>query len=144
MKKVLISISLILLFASSYSQIKPGGDKKPGIYFLKKVHNFGPLSANVSVSHDFKFVNTGNAPLIITNVSASCGCTTPKWTKQPVMPGDTGSVTVIFRTGSNTGNSVHKSISVMTNVPVNNNKKVVILAIKAFVKRKPLTQKGTQ
>ncbi|MGL4907894.1 MAG: DUF1573 domain-containing protein, partial [Bacteroidales bacterium] len=48
------------------------------------------------VTYAFEFANTGKTPIIITDVKSSCGCTTPEWTKQPVLPGKTGSIKAIF------------------------------------------------
>jgi hypothetical protein len=144
MKAAITFLIIIFSISTTYSQTNSNQPKKPGIRFVEKIHDFGPLNENTSVSHDFRFINTGTAPLLIRDVKAGCGCTTPKWSKQQIMPGDTGSITVEFRSGGFSGSGVHKSVTVMTNVPQNNSEKVVILAIKAFVKRKPLTEKGTK
>ncbi|MEJ7661957.1 MAG: DUF1573 domain-containing protein [Hymenobacter sp.] len=46
--------------------------------------------------HTFKFTNTGKSPLLIADATASCGCTTPSWTKEPIAPGATGEMEVLF------------------------------------------------
>ena len=53
--------------------------------------DFGTIKeANGNVSHTFKIKNSGEAPLVLTRVIASCGCTTPEWTKEPIAPGASG------------------------------------------------------
>ena len=63
--------------------------------------------------HVFVFKNEGDAPLIVANVVPSCGCVTPAWTKQPVAPGDTGSVRVFYE-GKVSG-AFHKTIKIYSN-----------------------------
>jgi len=60
--------------------------------FEKTEHNFGKIDQNVPVTAVFEFTNTGDAPLILTNVAPSCGCTAPTYTKEPIMPGKTGTI----------------------------------------------------
>jgi hypothetical protein len=60
-------------------------------------HSFGLVpETGGEVSHTFEFTNVGAAPIIITNVESSCGCTTPEWSKQPILPNQTGFVKAIF------------------------------------------------
>jgi len=69
--------------------------------FDELVHDFGTLQEELgSVTHAFKFTNTGDKPVVIANVSASCGCTTPGWTKEPVKPGETGEILATYRTSA--------------------------------------------
>lgn len=60
--------------------------------------DFGELKEGPAAEHVFEFTNTGNEPLIIQNASASCGCTTPEWSKEPVLPGKKGKITVRYNT----------------------------------------------
>ena len=61
--------------------------------------DFGTIKeANGNVSHVFKIKNTGDAPLVLTRVIASCGCTTPEWTKEPIAPGKTGDIKITYTT----------------------------------------------
>jgi hypothetical protein len=62
----------------------------------KTEHSFGKIEQNKAASFEFQFTNTGNDPVIITNVQASCGCTTPSYSKEPVMPGQIGKVTAAY------------------------------------------------
>lgn len=67
------------------------------IRFEEKVHDFGNIrEADGPVAYDFVFVNDGNAPVLIKNVESSCGCTSPEWSKQPVLPGQKGFVKATF------------------------------------------------
>ncbi|MES2427166.1 MAG: DUF1573 domain-containing protein [Bacteroidota bacterium] len=66
-------------------------------------YDFGKIKEGEKINHSFKFTNTGKSPLIITNATASCGCTTPVWPKNPVLPGDTGSIAVTFNSAGKSG-----------------------------------------
>ena len=68
----------------------------PSILFEEAKYDFGSVVQGGTVDHTFKFKNTGTAPLIISNIGVSCGCTTPEWTKAPVLPGKTGSIAAHF------------------------------------------------
>lgn len=70
----------------------------PEIVFEKEVHDFGTIPYGGDGTYDFKFSNTGKAPLIITNARGSCGCTVPKWPKEPVAKGQSGSINVQYDT----------------------------------------------
>lgn len=88
MKGVLL-IVFWFAYLSSFSQAV--------ISFHHHLHDFGPIKeVNGAVSYDFEFVNTGNAPILIKNVESSCGCTSPEWTKQPILPGKKGFIKAIF------------------------------------------------
>ena len=71
----------------------------------KSIHNFGTIQeADGKVSHTFVVKNEGTTPLVIANVTASCGCTTPEWTKEPIPSGQTGEVKVTFDPKNRPGN----------------------------------------
>ena len=83
MKKILLSLVVFAIaFASTAQNAKKAEDV---IKFNEVRYNFGKIKQGVPVTHDFQFSNIGNEPLIIETASASCGCTTPTWPKQPVM-----------------------------------------------------------
>ena len=69
----------------------------------KKSHDFGSIEEGVQATVTFTFKNTGNAPLILNSVKASCGCTTPKWTKEPIAPRAEGQVTAIYNSKGRPG-----------------------------------------
>lgn len=77
-------------------------------------HDFGKIKQGVPVTHEFKFTNTGKVPLVITNVQASCGCTTPEWTRDPVMPGGQGFIKATYNAASVSG--FNKTVTVTANI----------------------------
>ena len=75
-------------------------------------YNFGTIAeADGLASHTFEIKNTGDGPLVITRVTASCGCTQPEWTKEPVAPGKTGNVKVTYNPKGRPG-PFYKTISI--------------------------------
>ncbi len=87
---------------------------RAAITFTEVSHDFGRLTEGEVVSHTFHFTNTGTADLLITSVSASCGCTVPKYSKKPVPPGGKGTIEVEFNTLGKSGHQ-QKSIAVRGN-----------------------------
>ena len=85
------------------------------ISFKEESFNFGAIkAADGPVTHVFEFTNTGSTPLIIKNVETSCGCTTPEWTKQPVLAGAKGSIKVSFNPEGRSG-AIDKTITIYSN-----------------------------
>lgn len=75
----------------------------PVITFDSDIHDFGRLSAGESVSYSFHFRNTGNADLILSGASATCGCTVADYPKERIAPGGEGYVTVTFKSAGKSG-----------------------------------------
>ncbi|TFV96054.1 DUF1573 domain-containing protein [Algoriphagus kandeliae] len=71
--------------------------------FEEMEYNFGTINEGEVVERVFNFTNNGEAPLVISNITASCGCTSPDWTKTPVNPGETGFVKVVFNSTAKSG-----------------------------------------
>ncbi|EPA00072.1 hypothetical protein A33Q_0240 [Indibacter alkaliphilus LW1] len=71
--------------------------------FSEMEFDFGTIDEGKVVEHIFKFTNEGQAPLVISNITASCGCTSPDWTKTPVKPGEEGYVKVVFNSTAKPG-----------------------------------------
>ena len=87
----------------------------PVITFNKTTHNFGKINeADGRVTTVFVFKNEGMTPLVLNNVRASCGCTTPKWTREPIEPGATGDITVTYNPNGRPGR-FQKTITVSSN-----------------------------
>ena len=86
------------------------------IKFDKVTHNFGKFSeSSPKVSCVFTYTNIGDSPLIINQAMASCGCTVPEYTKQPVMPGQKGEIKVTYNGTGRFPGHFKKSITVRTN-----------------------------
>jgi len=148
MKRAILFIGAISLFA--FSSCKENATSKinsdnvavaaerdeaakqvPVMSFEKAEHDFGTIEQGTPQETVFKFTNTGNGPLIITDAKSSCGCTVPEYPKNtPIAPGDTGEMLVKFN-GSGQ-NQVTKTITVSANT----SKGSEILRIKAFVNPK--------
>lgn len=124
---LLLSLSLSVSFLMAQSK-----KSAPKAEFAVGVHDFGKIKESVGkVTCTFKFKNTGDQPLIIQRVQATCGCTSPSYTKEPVLPGKEGEVTVVYSATGNVG-SFEKRLTVFTNVP----DEVYILTIKGEVQLK--------
>ena len=76
--------------------------------------DFGVIIQGENVVHTFELKNTGDADLIISGASASCGCTVPKFSKEPIAPGKTGKVEVAFSSAGRSGKQI-KTVTVTTN-----------------------------
>ncbi len=125
MKKVLM-ICLMIVAAVS---LKAQG---PAFKWNKTSHDFGEFKTTDVQKTTFTFTNTGDKPLVIYKASASCGCTKATWTKEPVKPGGTGTITVTYD-GKDKPYPFQKSIWIMSNVSTNG-KKNVELKIKGVAK----------
>ncbi|MBN2765856.1 MAG: DUF1573 domain-containing protein [Paludibacteraceae bacterium] len=107
--KKLSFIAVLLLFAGVVFA------QKAEITFEKKIHDFGQINeSDGKATYEFVFRNTGNSPLVVSRVRASCGCTTPTWTRQPIEPGKSGSITVAYNPAGRPG-VFTKTITVSSN-----------------------------
>ena len=93
-----------ILFAQSGAQIT----------FSEEKHSFGDIDEGPKVNHEFTLINTGTEPLILSHVKASCGCTAPAWPKEPILPGEEGSIMVTYNTARRIG-AFNKSITITSN-----------------------------
>lgn len=84
-------------------EVKPEGPL-PEFDFSSETFDFGAISEGEVVEHTFSFTNTGEAPLIIQSASASCGCTVPSYSKDPVPAGGKGEIAVRFNSKGKKGN----------------------------------------
>lgn len=132
MKAKIFTISLMLLFTATVLMAQT---KNPTISFEKNVHDYGKIDElKGPQTYEFKFTNTGGTPLIVSNVKASCGCTTPDWTKEPVLPGKTGFVKATYDPKNRPG-PFNKTITITSNAE----NATVVLTIKGDVAPKPKT-----
>ena len=110
MKK--IQLILVILLTALIAQAQPNG---AGIEFKDTTHDFGRFKEEAGPqTYKFEFTNNGTSDLLISRVTASCGCTTPEWTKHPVKPGEKGYVEVTYDP-RNRPNKFKKTVAVYTN-----------------------------
>ncbi len=103
----------------------------PEIRFEKTEHDLGRIWQGEKVGYNFQFTNIGDGSLVILDASASCGCTVPKYSKEPIAPGGKGSVEVVFDSSGRMGQQ-RKTVTLKTNGKV----QVVHLTIKADIIKK--------
>ena len=125
MKKLLSTIAVVFALAVS---VQAQGVLK----FNKEVHDFGKLSEGPLATYNFEVTNTGTAPVVISNAMASCGCTTPEFSKDAIMPGGKSVIKVGYNTSGRPG-SFTKTITVTSNAENSS----VILTIKGEVTSAP-------
>ncbi len=132
MKRLLQLLSVFCLTAIISVTV---AQEKPKIVFEKIVHDYGSFKEEAGVqTTTFKFTNTGSVPLVLTNVRASCGCTTPKWTREPVAPNGTGEIQVSYNPKNRPG-SFNKTVTVSSNAE----NPSVVLRIKGTVAQREKT-----
>lgn len=137
-KSIAIPLILITIFLSGCgyrgdkNNINSGSPEESigtaEILFKNYEHNFGQVKEGEKVASVFNFENTGTGNLIIANVSTSCGCTVPKYETKPILPGEGGSLEVVFNTSGYDGVQT-KTIQVKSNAT----SQIVVLKISAEV-----------
>ena len=90
----------------------------PVIEFKETRHHFGVIQSGEKVSYSFRFKNTGTAPLLISSAKASCGCTVPAYTREPVQPGEEGNIEVTFDSSGKSGME-SKNVTIISNTTPN-------------------------
>jgi hypothetical protein len=134
MKNVMLILFVGLLSLGVFAQ-----EKVAKIEFKSDVIDYGTIEKGSDGVRVFEFTNTGDAPLIISNVKSTCGCTVPKKPDGPIMPGETGEISVKYDT--NRVNPIRKTITVTSNADT----PTVALKIKGLVidssKENPLVKK---
>jgi uncharacterized protein YxeA len=149
MKKVILSLALIVGFYTAYAQnierttTTAGSDAQvqekqtetkvsnATIDFESKVVDYGVIEHNADGKRKFVFTNNGTDPLIIKNAKGSCGCTVPTWPREPIAPGETAEIGVKYAT--NRVGKFTKTITLTTNA----SKKPTILTVKGEVNPAP-------
>ena len=115
---ILMAVMLLGAFANMCAQqeVPTPTEQKAEIKFDKTTHDFGTFSeANSKVTCSFTFTNVGKAPLVINQAIASCGCTVPSYTKEPIQPGQKGEIKVTYNGAGKFAGHFKKSITVRTN-----------------------------
>ena len=108
MKKIVLVLFVGLLGFTMTAQ-----DAAAKIEFKTETVDYGEIAKGADGVRVFEFTNTGDAPLIISKVSSSCGCTIPKKPEAPILPGDTGEIQVKYDT--NRVGPIRKAITVISN-----------------------------
>jgi hypothetical protein len=130
MKKIVALFSLVILFTACHNDnpaskinednVKKAQEKRaemnkfPEMSFETREIDFGTHHEGEILDTVFKFKNTGEVPLVITNVKTSCGCTTPYWPKKPIKPGESDEIKVQFNTNHKPGKQT-KTITIHAN-----------------------------
>lgn len=122
MKSLFLSLAVLAgsFFVKSSVYAQPESGAK--IEFVKETHDYGNLKYGANGTCTFEFKNTGNAPLIISKATGSCGCTVPSWPKEPIAPGAKGEITVKYDTKRS--GPISKSVTITSNA-VNEPSKVI-------------------
>ena len=136
MNKTAISITLLVCLmllscGSEKQESSVNSDKTKGtakMTFPKLEHDFGKITEGEKVACMFSFTNSGDGDLLISSATTSCGCTVPQFNKEPIAPGKTGSVEVLFDSSYREGTQT-KTITIRSNAKP----KVVVLRIVAEV-----------
>ncbi len=140
MKKFATLMILVLLAGFSVLQAQtstpatPTAPKDLGIEWEKKTHDFGEIPQNVPAKAEFLLTNTSDDPLILTNVKGSCGCTATGYSKDPIPPGETTTITATYN--ARRVGPFNKSVRVNTN----RDAKTITLNIKGSVKAEEMKE----
>ena len=134
MKEFFTFISCFIITMSVNAQVKTTGSNKDkdlrtaspnaplvaepaisedGLFFIEDSYDFGKIPQGKPVTHTFVFVNKGKLPLLLNNVHASCGCTTPIWSKEAVQPGDSAKIVVGYNSAAD--GQFDKPVSIVYN-----------------------------
>ena len=132
MKKVIYLLGIMLLMAGAAKAQDAKTQSGPEIKFEKVVHDYGEVPYNGNGECEFRFTNTGDAPLLIQKPKSSCGCTIPSWPSQPILPGKSDVIKVTYRT--NRAGNFNKTVTVTSNAIKNS---TVELRIKGRVLCQP-------
>lgn len=113
MKKIAILLFIGLVSLTIKAQDKTVDANAPAFEFASDLIDYGTVNLNADGKRVFKFKNVGKSPLIIERIQSSCGCTVPKKPEEPILPGKTGEIEVVYATNRPGGFS--KSITVFSN-----------------------------
>ena len=116
MKKITLVLAFLLANLAVLAQAKKENHSTSGpvMAFAEDRYEFGDIPEGDKVEHTFEFENSGNEPLIISNVLTTCGCTVPEWPREPIPPGGTGKIDVVFNSTNKSGVQ-NKVITVLSN-----------------------------
>jgi hypothetical protein len=107
-------LSLAILFVGALALTAQNEEATgPKMEFESTVVDYGTIAKNSDPIRSAKFTNTGTEPLIIKNAKGSCGCTVPKWSKEPIMPGESSEIEIRYTT--NRTGPINKTVRITTN-----------------------------
>ena len=132
MKKVIYLLGIMLFMAGAAKAQDAKTQSGPEIEFEEIVHDYGDVPCNGNGECEFRFTNTGDAPLLIQKPKSSCGCTVPSWPSEPILPGESEIIKVTYRT--NRPGIINKTVTVTSNAVKNS---TVVLRIKGRVLDQP-------
>jgi len=121
-------ILLLLITISVIPALSQNAENKlegPVITFQEPSHDFGDIYQGDKVNFTFKFENTGNLPLVLSNVLVQCGCTATEWPREPIPPGKSGKIYISFDSSGKMGRQ-NKVITIVSNAD-NTHERVKIL-----------------
>lgn len=113
MKKMLMLVCFAAFAFISQAQTTAATKPAEPLQVKETAYNFGKIQQGRPVTHNFEVINTGKEPLMLENVQASCGCTTPEWTKDPIQPGASSIVKVGYNAASE--GAFNKTITIQYN-----------------------------
>ena len=120
--KYLILFGFLFIFFTSKGQEVKG----PNIKFEESTYEFGDITQGSKVEKTFKYTNTGTEPLIISDVVTTCGCTATKWSKEPLLPGQTRDILATFNSTGKEGRQ-NKVITIISNA-TNNPSRITLIS----------------
>ena len=116
MKKLIVFVAMMCMTFGSFAQDEVKDRNKGEMKFEHTRHDFGVFAQDTAVvTHEFVFTNVGKSPLIIHQANASCGCTVPEYTLEPIMPGEKGKITVTYNGKGRRPGVFRKSITIHNN-----------------------------
>ena len=126
MKKISLFIIVVIIFVccnvkrkdkvadGTATMAEMAAQDSTTVQLIDSLYNFGTVTEGEKVTYNFRFKNTGNKPLIITNTTASCGCTVPEKPEKPILSGETAFIKVVFNSKGKAGMN-NKTITVTSN-----------------------------
>ena len=116
MKKMIVFVTMMCVAFVGFAQEEIKDRNKGEMKFEHTRHDFGVFAQDTAVvTHEFVFTNVGKSPLIIHQANASCGCTVPEYTLEPIMPGEKGKITVTYNGKGRRPGVFRKSITIHNN-----------------------------
>lgn len=128
---IVLAVMCLFLISCSRTKLLQKHATKAHIEFREGRHDFGKVIFGQPAEHDFVFVNTGSDTLIINEVQSTCGCTIPKWSQEPVAPGEKGVIAVSYDTRRS--GEFEKGITVFSNA----DNSALLLVIAGYVTPNP-------